>query len=225
MAPANRSNPERHRAVLAAATRLCRHYGHTKMTIADVAREARIAVGSVYKEFDSKEAIIEALSGDAYAEIAIAMRACAERHADAPFEARFVAVLLTRTTTFLALGERGAHACELLHCKASGVTNAHARFRDQELAIYEGLLHDGRVRGETTDAPRPLARLVQQAFACLSPPAIFGVDDAPARTRELAHLLVHGLASRSAPERAPRSRGRRESVSPSAKAKARTKGR
>jgi hypothetical protein len=53
---------ERRQTILAAAERLLRHYGPGKTTIAEIAREADVGVGTVYLEFSSKDAILEALS-------------------------------------------------------------------------------------------------------------------------------------------------------------------
>ena len=50
--------------ILDAAERLLRHYGRNKTTVSDIAREAGIAVGSVYLEFETKDAIVAALSLD-----------------------------------------------------------------------------------------------------------------------------------------------------------------
>ncbi|MBN8868187.1 MAG: nitronate monooxygenase [Solirubrobacterales bacterium] len=62
-------------AILEAATRLFEHYGHGKTTIADVAREAQIGVGTVYLEFESKEAIVQELSRSTHVAVLEAMRA------------------------------------------------------------------------------------------------------------------------------------------------------
>lgn len=53
---------DRRKNILDAATRLFRHHGHAKTTMADIAREAGVAVGSVYLDVPSKEAIVEELS-------------------------------------------------------------------------------------------------------------------------------------------------------------------
>jgi AcrR family transcriptional regulator len=53
---------ERRKRILEATERLLRRYGPAKTTVADIAREAEIAVGAVYLEFASKDAIVEELS-------------------------------------------------------------------------------------------------------------------------------------------------------------------
>jgi len=53
--PSGKGNEDRRRVILDTAARLLRHYGPAKTTMADIARAADIAVGSVYLEFASKE--------------------------------------------------------------------------------------------------------------------------------------------------------------------------
>ena len=72
--PKPTSDPARRQLVLQTAARLLRHYGPMKTTIADIAREAGIGVGSVYLEFCSKDDIVEALSSDGHGRVIAAMR-------------------------------------------------------------------------------------------------------------------------------------------------------
>src|SRR4051812_15247688 len=68
---------ERRQQILAAAERLLRHYGPHKTTMAEIAREATIGVGTVYLEFPSKEAIICELSTLRHGAVLDAMREAA----------------------------------------------------------------------------------------------------------------------------------------------------
>jgi len=56
------NEPDRRLLILEAAGRLFRHYGPFKTTVADIAREARVGVGTVYLEFRTKDSILGALS-------------------------------------------------------------------------------------------------------------------------------------------------------------------
>ena len=56
----------RREKLLEVADRLFRHYGPQKTTMADVAREAGIGVGTVDLEFPSKAALVLALSPRRY---------------------------------------------------------------------------------------------------------------------------------------------------------------
>ena len=76
---------ERRTLILECATRLFRHYGFTKTTVADIAREARVGVGTFYLVFASKDAIVEELSATAHNRVLRAMRAVAEARAEESF--------------------------------------------------------------------------------------------------------------------------------------------
>src|SRR5688500_17492513 len=106
--------------ILRAAERLFGRYGPSKTTIADVAREADIAVGSVYLEFPSKDAIIEELSASRHRAVIEAMRAAAELDSR-PYRDRLRSMLDARVEAFLRLADEGVHACDLLHCKSEAV--------------------------------------------------------------------------------------------------------
>src|SRR5262245_42007661 len=106
--------PYRRSAILKAAARLFEHYGCGKTTIADVAREAQIGVGTVYLEFDSKEAIVKALSQSTHDRVLDAMRSA---NTGDDYAKRLSAVLVARTECFVALRRKGQHACQLLYQK------------------------------------------------------------------------------------------------------------
>jgi AcrR family transcriptional regulator len=192
------TSSERRSAILRAAARLFEHYGHGKTTMADVAREAQVGVGTVYLEFDSKEAIVEELSLSTHVGVLEAMRVASKREDD-PGQ-RLTAVLMTRTDCFLALRRKGQHACELVHCKTEGVRAAHDRFRAEEHTFFAELLERGRVEGSFEIAdPSRTAALVQRAFASLSPPWLADADqDALRATYEMCQLLLRGVLSRPA---------------------------
>jgi len=199
---------ERRRDILDAAARLFHHYGHAKTTIADIAREAGVAVGTVYLDFASKEDIVEELSSNKYVRVLEAMRHAARRSGHS-FTARLTAVLVARTSTFVLLQSEGAHARELVHCKADGVRLAHAGFLDDERGFLRQLLEDALEAGEIAplDARRT-AGLLQRAYATLSPPWVFELEphEAESIAVAMAELVVQGLLPRG--RRAPKKRSR-----------------
>lgn len=190
---------DRRSAILKAATRLFEHYGHSKTTIADVAREAKIGVGTVYLEFTSKEAIVQELSLAAHVGVLDAMRAAIKP--DEGSAAQLSAALEARTRAFVELREKGEHACELVHCKTESVRLAHQRFKEQEHAILEVIVQRGQAKGVFAPyEPSLAAALIQRVFASLSPPWIFGSDDdALAAAADLCKLLLHGLLAEKDP--------------------------
>jgi AcrR family transcriptional regulator len=187
------SSSERRSAILEAAARLFEHYGHGKTTMADVAREAHVGVGTVYLEFESKEAIVRELSVTTHVGVLDAMMRAANRGAD--HAERLTSVLMARTESFLQLRSKGQHACELVHCKTEGVRAAHQLFHEQERALFEEILQQGQQLGtfRSVDASRTAA-LIQRAFASLSPPWIFSMEgDMLAVALQMCELLLRGV--------------------------------
>lgn len=183
--------------ILDAARRLFAKLGPQKTTVADIAREAGVGVGTVYLEFDSKDAIVSELSGDMHATVLHAMQAASE-DTQAIAEV-FVAVVEARTRTFSAFRGRGEKACELLHCRTDATKREQARFFERERALYVELFARAKERGELGpfEAFRT-AEIVQLALASLSPPGLFLLPDhdAASRARDLALVLVTGFARR-----------------------------
>lgn len=189
----------RHRTILECAARLFRHYGPSKTTIADIAREARVGVGTVYLVFPSKEAIVSELSSGAHESVMQAMREIAEVNADRDLATRFRGVLEARTAGFQRLSTEGQHACELFHCKADAVRTVHEHFRERERLLFATLLRDAEARGELAALDHTRTALVmQRALTTLTPPWLFEqpAEEAARLTSEMASLLLLGLCAR-----------------------------
>ncbi len=195
----------RRRAILDGAARLFVHYGHAKTTVADIAREARMGVGTFYLVFPSKEAIVRELSASAHSRVLSAMREVAEARAYDTFGERLSGVLETRVAMFHKLAQEGQHACELVHCSSGPVKGVHARFREAEAALLEEIVSGARKTGEVApvDVKRVVA-LVQRAYATLSPPWLFeqSPDESARIAHEMCRLLLLGFVTRG--EREPR---------------------
>jgi len=188
----------RRQQILIAAERLLQHYGPTKTTVSDIAREAAVAVGSVYLEFAGKDAILEELSGRRYASVLAPMR---EAAADTtlPWPERVQQVFERRTRAFQALSSDGLHACDLLHSVCPGVQGAYARFLGEQSALVEQLLRDGDAAGElTVPDPPGSAEALLAAWAPLSPPWLFrlAADKVDRLVGALGHLVTNGLTAR-----------------------------
>lgn len=188
------STADRRALILSAAGRLFRHYGPFKTTVADIAREARVGVGTVYLEFRSKDAILGALSSGRHQRVLGAVREAwgdgrppaeaLERALDARFEA------------FLACDD-GAHGADLLRCACPAVEEAHRAFEAAERALFAELLEAARGELAVTD-PAADARALLQAYCAFAPPMVFEgpVDRLRAELRHLHRLVLRGLLPR-----------------------------
>ena len=200
------SPDDRRRAILHCAARLFSHYGQSKTTIADIAREAEVGIGTVYLVFPSKEAIVEELSSTAHVRVLDAMRDIAEARAGDSFSERLAGVLEMRVAMFQKLAQEGQHACELVHCKNGPVKSVHAKFREDERSLLQRIFEEATSTGELTSLdPRRAAGLVQRAYATLSPPWLFEqpAEDARRAAHEMCRLLLLGLLTRGTPSEDP----------------------
>lgn len=188
--------------ILAAYERLLHRYGPQKTTVADVAREAEVAVGSVYLEFPSKESLLSEISARRHGAVLAAMRAAAATQR--PFAERIRATIDARVDALLDLEAEGPHACDLVHCASRAVKEAHQRFRDEELSIMVELVRGGARAGEL-EAPRAdvVARAVLSAYLRFSAPFVWSSprEETRALLRSVHEVVLYGLVRREASRR------------------------
>lgn len=181
---------QRRDRILAAAERLFQHYGQKKTTMADIAREVGIGVGSVYLEFSSKEAIVGELARGRTTTVLDAMRAAADRVTP---DRRLEAMLVARVEALLEEADRGLHACDLVSCASSASTTSGARMFGPEVrAVIDAEL----ARREVPDVDRPATLdAIELAFGALSPPWLFKLprEKAIALAARLSALVARGL--------------------------------
>ncbi len=187
----------RRQMILAAAERLLRHYGAAKTTMAEIAREASIGVGTVYLEFSSKEAIIEDLARNKHERILAAMRHASQQHTT--YASRLRAMIDAKVQVLFTMADEGAHAPELLHCVRPAVQVCERRFRDEEQNLVATLLRDASDAGEfdVTDSVKT-ANAVLRAYASFTPPALFHQprEVALAALEAMHELVFKGLLAR-----------------------------
>jgi AcrR family transcriptional regulator len=187
----------RRSSILVVAADLFRHYGAQKTTIGDIAKAAKIAVGSVYLEFGSKEDILHELSRDVHTRILEEMTQIAEKHADDAGES-LAAALQARTEAYLECREEGPHGCDLTNCAREAVLQAKQKFYEKETALLAGIIERGvKQRVFAKVSALEAAQTCLRAMASLSPPMLWNEDPRAARTatKALADLLVRGLST------------------------------
>jgi AcrR family transcriptional regulator len=187
----------RREAILEAAGRLFRHYGPFKTTVADIAREARVGIGTVYLEFRSKDAILGALSRARHERVLVAVeRAWGE---PAPAPRRLERALTARVEAFLVLNTDGAHGADLFACSCPVVDEAYRDYARAERALFARFLCDGRDRGELrVEDPEASAHVLLLAYRAFEPPSLFA-EEHDVLMRDLSHLhrlVLEGLLPR-----------------------------
>ena len=199
------SEPARRDVILRVAAQLLRHYGPQKTTMADVAREAGIGVGSVYLEFPSKDALIEELSRRQYRAVLDAMRAAFEEPGRGAGE-RLVRVLEARALSFLALLDGGVHACDLFHCGSEAVKAAQGAYHEEERQLLAEIVEDGRKSGDFEPADVGVTvRVLLLAYASFAPPWVFKLDQSRLRADlgAMHGLVLNGLLRRNGGKKRP----------------------
>ena len=193
------SEQARREVILEVADRLLRHYGPQKTTMADVAREANVGVGSVYLEFPSKDALVEALSRRNHDGVLASMRRASEEAEGRPASERLVRVLEARAVGFLATVDAGAHACDLFHCASEPVKTAQSAYQAEEEAILLEVLRAGKKSGELAiKEVEGTLRALLLAYSAFAPPAIFKMDPKRlgADISAMHTLVLNGLLQR-----------------------------
>ena len=197
--------------ILRAAERLLEHYGFGKTTVADIAREAQVGVGTVYLEFPSKGAIVAELSVQRYRCVLDAMREASAGQSrgkragknsgeEPDAVTRLQAMLDVRVKKLASFARKGQHGGDLIRCGACpGTEAAHQRFRDAEETLIAEFLERAVKDGElATSEPRAVARVLQRLYDSYST-ALSRTDSSAAVRRELtvAHdLVIRGLLPR-----------------------------
>lgn len=194
---------ERRRQILETARRLLTHYGPQKTTIAEIAREAGVGVGTVYLDFASKEAILAELSRVEHDEVLQAMRAGCAASSGRSVAKRLRSLLHAKVTCFIRLARQGAHAKDLVHCvHAAAIREEHARFQNEERTLVAALLREGATAQElAVDDPERVARVVLRAYVSFSPPWVFAEpeDEIAALLEQTHEVVLYGLVARVAP--------------------------
>lgn len=181
----------RQKKILIAAERLVIHYGVSKTTISDIAKEAHIGVGTVYLEFKSKDEILAELARRKHAYVLERMRGSAAQHAE--FSAKFMAMMNARVDAFIRIAEPGAHATELVHCACDAVHREFEAFKDAQKKILADLLVEHLDHPNT----QALVTSIFRAYATFTPPTLYSqrFSDLAKELEAMHHLVLHGLCA------------------------------
>lgn len=173
--------------ILEAARALFSHYGVKKTSVAEIAGKANIAVGSVYLEFTTKDAILAALVEERHRRVLEAQTRALD--CDEPPLVCVRRALDARVRAFREEARGTNHEGELFHCARSCVEQAYARFADAEHALYASYL--ARALDEPRDAALVRAHALLLAYCAFEPPKLFRATDPEVdRDLEAMHTLV-----------------------------------
>ncbi len=183
--------------ILNAAERLLHHYGFAKTTVADIAREANIGVGSVYLEFGTKDEIVAALSIRGHQ---AGLEAMAKMLAEeGEYYTRLRSALDARLRHYHGLAQSGVHSFDLVQCRCPAVGEIHRRFRAAEEELLAKFLKAAhRAKEFSVPDATVVARTLLWIFDGFMPPHIQGLsrEDLWELIDTTENMLLDGLARR-----------------------------
>lgn len=182
--------------IMDAANEYFRHYGYEKTTVSDLAKSIGFSKAYIYKFFDSKQAIGEAICRQCL-EGLMTKVAAAVRHGDSASERLrnlFDTILSESLALFFA--ER-----KLYDITAHAVTEKWAppqEYQSKVRALLLQILKDGREQGEF-ERKTPLDEVSRAIYVAVEPffnPVLlqYRMDDAEDTCRDVTGLILRSLA-------------------------------
>ena len=163
--------PDTRRRIVETAERFFRQIGYQKTTVADIAKALRMSPANVYRFFESKKAINEAVTERLVREVEEAIEAIACRKAPAADRLRDMIATMHRMTEALYTDELRMHEMvERALIESWQVVHAHL---ERKGAIFERVVEDGINAREFAPAdPVVASRCVQVALIRFCHPAL-----------------------------------------------------
>ncbi len=183
--------------LLEAADAHFRHYGYTKTTVADLARAIGVSPAYVYRFFDSKQAIGEAICGMTLERICASLRAIEAEPRSASERLRRVYRTLVDKGVELLLNERRLH--DIVTAAIEGDWSSTVGYRQNIKDLIRRLLIIGRDAGEF-ERKTPLDDLCLGIFWTMAPfahPILLEQtepEDLRANAEQVAGLVLRSLA-------------------------------
>ncbi len=190
----------RDRILMAASVRIM-HYGYGKTTMAEIAADCGMSPGNIYRFFEAKIDIAEAMARKHYAEEQAQLAAIARRK-DRPVDWRLKEVFLARLRAGYEMVNKNAKILEV----AEVLARERPLFSNQNLAaervFLSAVLQEGVEAGVfgAMDAEFT-AEMMQAALMKFSVPQMYSQLTLPRLERELEgvmSLLMSGLYARAA---------------------------
>jgi len=190
----------RDRILLAAISRI-KHYGYSKTTMAEIAADCDMSPGNIYRFFEAKIDIAEAMARKHYAEEQAELSAIA-RKKDWPADKRLREIFFKRLRESYCLLEESAKIMEI----AEVLHRERPLFANEQFALERvflvAVLEDGEAAGLFAPGDHAFAaEMLQAATMKFSVPQLFSKLTLPKLERELEgvlDLLINGLRARTA---------------------------
>ena len=185
--------------ILQAAMARIKHYGYGKTTMAEIAADCDMSPGNIYRFFEAKIDIAEAMARKHYAEEQAGLAAIA-RKKEWPADKRLREIFFSHMRSNFCMFEENAKILEV----AEVLTNERPLFANEQMAAERvflvAVLEDGERDGLFAPADHAFnAEMMQAALMKFSLPQMFSQLTLPKLERELGgvlDLLLNGLYAR-----------------------------
>ena len=172
------------------------HYGYAKTTVADLAREIGFSKAYIYRFFESKQAIGEAIVGECLDEIFAKAQEAVESGRDANDKLRKFAKTVTSASIDVAFNDRKIYEVAT-HASSENWAPVQA-YVERLLAFLEDILKEGRESGQF-ERKTPIDETCRAIYYALLPfidPVFLqrSIDLLPDAQTEVINLILRSLA-------------------------------
>lgn len=175
------------------------HYGYAKTTVADLAREIGFSKAYIYRFFESKQAIGEAIVGGCLDEILVKAREAVQSGRDANDKVRKFAEAVTSASIDLAFNDRKIYEVAK-HASSENWAPVQA-YIERLQSILEEVLKEGRESGQF-ERKTPIDETRRAIYYALLPfldPVYLQrtIDLLPDAQTDVINLILRSLAPNS----------------------------
>jgi AcrR family transcriptional regulator len=172
------------------------HYGYAKTTVADLAREIGFSKAYIYRFFESKQAIGEAIVGECLDDILAKAREAVESGRDANDKLRKFAKTVTAASIDVAFNDRKIYEVAT-HASSENWPPVQA-YVERLQALLEDILKEGRESGQF-ERKTPIdetRRAIYYALLLFIDPVFLqrSIDLLPDTQTEVINLILRSLA-------------------------------
>lgn len=188
---------ERRQQIVKAANEHFRHFGYNKTTVLDLANAIGLSTAYIYKFFDSKQAIGEAVCAAALGQAVADLQKIVEQKKSAAERLRLIYQSLTRQSSELYFNERRLHEIVITACSEKWLP---VKDREEQIAaLIRELIQEGREKGEF-ERKTPLEETCRAILQTLEPfwhPRLLEehLDDLDERAAAMANLVLRSLTA------------------------------
>lgn len=189
---------DRRAQIVEAADGYFRHYGYGKTTVADLAKATGLSTAYIYKFFESKQAIGEAICAKCLGTISEEMKKIAGESAPAADRLRRMYAGVAKESVRRFFHDRRLH--DIVNTAREGQWQITKDHQATVLGIIVQVVAEGRAAGEfETETPlMKTSNAIAQTLQLVSHPVLLeeNLDDLEERCAEISTLVLRGLQTK-----------------------------